>query len=189
MAVLETIKTIGDLVPKIQELRNQCRQTCSDLEVVLVNLRQKAAEDLKQQEEAARKKENQDKYADLIKQREAEKIKAELSYDAKVAGKKTPITHAKTVVPIPAPNPTPVRKYEKSGLFGTPGTPDTSMRHNKPTPFNHMRRPITGNSKLPGGHRTWTPGQATANGYGAKHPINTFGRPNGIGTGAGRTSF
>ena len=50
MAVLETIKTIGDLVPEIQNLRARCRQTCSDLEVVLVNLRQKLNDDLRKQE-------------------------------------------------------------------------------------------------------------------------------------------
>ena len=80
MAVLETIKTIGSLVPKIQNLRAQCQKTCGDLEIVLVNLRQKYSEDLRKQEDEARQKFNQEKYAELIRQREAEKINAEKSF-------------------------------------------------------------------------------------------------------------
>ena len=66
MAVLEKIKTIGDLVPEIQNLREKCRQTRGDLEVVLVNLRQKIEDDLKKQEDEARKKINQGKKAILF---------------------------------------------------------------------------------------------------------------------------
>lgn len=176
MAVLETIKTIGDLVPKIQKLRAQCQQTCGDLEVVLVNLRQKVNDDLRKQEDAARQKINQEKYADLIKQREAEKINAEKSFDAKVAGKKvTAVTTPETTKPTATAAPEP--KYKKSGLFGRPGEPDTSMQHSKkPTPFNREARPFNHNAQRPL-RRTWTPGQATANGYGAKHPVNGAARP------------
>ncbi len=199
MAVLETIKTIGDLLPEIKKLRGQCQQTCSDLEVVLVNLRQKANDNLRKQEDEARQKINQEKYAELIRQREVEKMRAEKSYDAKVAGKKATQTN------VPTPNQSvkrvekvtpiistpeialtePQRKYQKSGLFGRPGEPDTSMQRNKkPTPFNREARPNHGqhqmvrNGQRPGKPmRTWTPGQATANGYGAKHPVGTP-RPN-----------
>ncbi|MCM1404695.1 MAG: translation initiation factor IF-2 N-terminal domain-containing protein, partial [Prevotella sp.] len=186
MAVLETIKTIGDLVPKIQNLRAQCRQTCSDLEVVLVNLRQKVSDNLKQQEDAARQKINQEKYAELIKQREAEKINAEKSFDAKVAGKKvtptpapavTPVTPKTTATATPMPEMPKPFVSKMSGRFGRPGVPDTSFpRHNNPS-FNRERRPLNHNAQRPVARRTWTPGQATANGYGAKHPINNATRP------------
>ncbi len=185
MAVLETIKTIGDLVPKIQNLRAQCRQTCGDLEVVLVNLRQKVSDNLKQQEDAARQKINQEKYAELIKQREAEKINAEKAFDAKVAGKKVTSTPAPTTqaTPKPTTTATPTTEAPKpfvskmSGRFGRPGVPDTSFpRHNNPTPFNRERRPLN-NGQRPAARRTWTPGQATANGYGAKHPVGGMTRP------------
>ncbi len=186
MAVLETIKTIGDLVPKIQNLRAQCRQTCGDLEVVLVNLRQKVSDNLKQQEDAARQKINQEKYAELIKQREAEKINAEKSFDAKVAGKKvastpTPTTtQAKPTTTATTPTSEAPKPFvsKMSGRFGRPGVPDTSFpRHNNPTPFNRERRQMNNNGQRPTARRTWTPGQATANGYGAKHPMNPMTRP------------
>ena len=178
MAVLETIKTIGDLVPEIQNLRAQCRQTCGDLEVVLVNLRQKVNDNLKKQEDEARQKINQEKYAELIKQREDEKINAEKSFDAKVAGKKvaTPEPVAKEI-PAVAPTTSTVEQpkpfvSKMSGRFGRPGVPDTSFpRRNGPKPFNREQRP--NNSAQRPTRRTWTPGQATANGYGAKHPIGT----------------
>lgn len=180
MAVLETIKTIGDLVPKIQNLRAQCRQTCSDLEVVLVNLRQKVNDNLKKQEDEERQKINQEKYAELIKQREVEKINAEKSFDAKVAGKQV-VTTVPTVSNAnsnPTTNPLKADKTfvsKKSGRFGQPGEPDTSMFHrNRPSTFNRENRPNNGPRPA---RRTWTPGQATANGYGAKHPINHVTRP------------
>ncbi|MCQ2381968.1 MAG: hypothetical protein MJ054_01545, partial [Clostridia bacterium] len=205
MAVLETIKTIGDLVPEIQNLRARCRQACGDLEVVLVNLRQKANDNLKKQEDEARQKINQEKYAELIKQREAEKINAEKAFDAKVAGKKVAQSNA-PVKTQPVKQVTqnttnlqtstattvatePQRKYQKSAFtFGRPGEPDTSMqRPKKPTLFNRdvrqnqgqrpMGRNISG--QRPGKPmRTWTPGQATASGYGAKHPLSGNVRPN-----------
>ena len=184
MAVLETIKTIGDLVPKIQDLRAQCRQTCGDLEVVLVNLRQKVNDDLKKQEDEARQKINQEKYAELIKQREHEKINAEKSFDAKVSGKNVATAPAPVAKETPASvNPTPaVAEQPKpfvskmSGRFGRPGVPDTSFpRRNNPKPFNREQRP-NNNAQRPA-RRTWTPGQATANGYGAKHPIGGATRP------------
>jgi len=194
MAVLEKIKTIGDLVPEIQNLRERCRQTRGNLEVVLVNLRQKIEDDLKKQEDEARKIINQGKYADLIKQRENEKLSAEKAYDAKVAGgKSTPVNNVMPkVVPTPVasiktPVEAPKKSYgEKSGLFGRPGTPDNSMRRNNPNnvqkPFNRVNRDGRfnnnngGSQRMP--HRVWTPGQATANGYGAKHPVGTAVRPN-----------
>ena len=184
MAVLETIKTIGDLVPKIQDLRAQCRQTCGDLEVVLVNLRQKVNDNLKKQEDETRQKINQEKYAELIKQREHEKINAEKSFDAKVAGKTV------TVAPVPVAKETPANVNpapavveqpkpfvsKMSGRFGRPGVPDTSFpRRNNPKPFNREQRPNNNAQRL--ARRTWTPGQATANGYGAKHPIGGATRP------------
>ena len=184
MAVLETIKTIGDLIPKIQTLREQCRHTCADLEVVLVNLRQKANDDLRKQEDEARQKINQEKYADLIKQREAEKINAAKSFDAKVAGKQVTAAPAATTKTMPAANATtpeaPKPFVSKiSGRFGRPGEPDTSMLHrNRPTPFNREGRPNNNNGPRPT-RRTWTPGQATANGYGAKHPVGGAARPMG----------
>ncbi|MBQ7973691.1 MAG: translation initiation factor IF-2, partial [Clostridia bacterium] len=50
--------------------------------------------------------------------------------------------------------------------------PDTSFpRRNGPTTFNREHRP-NNNAQRPT-RRTWTPGQATANGYGAKHPVNS----------------
>ncbi len=191
MAVLEKIKTIGDLVPEIQNLRERCRQTRGDLEVVLVNLRQKIEDNLKKQEDEARKIINQGKYADLIKQREDEKLSAEKAYDAKVAGgQSTPVNNSVTkVVPAPAAPvkatvEAPKKSYgEKTGMFGRPGTPDTSMRRSNPNnaqkPFNRGGRFNNANSnaqRMP--HRVWTPGQATANGYGAKHPVGGAARPN-----------
>ena len=181
MAVLETIKTIGDLLPEVQNLRAQCRQACGDLEVVLVNLRQKVNEDLKKQEDEARQKINQEKYAELIKQREHEKINAEKSFDAKVAGKKMTSPAEPAVKPV-APAPVTTTEQPKpfvskmSGRFGRPGVPDTSFPHrNGAKPFNREQRP-NNNAQRPT-RRTWTPGQATANGYGAKHPIGAS-RPN-----------
>jgi len=178
MAVLEVIKTIGDLVPEIQNLRAQCRQTCGDLEVVLVNLRQKVNDNLKKQEDEARQKVNQEKYADLIKQREHEKINAEKSFDAKVAGKKA-VSSSEPVAKTPAiSNPVTSSAEPKpfvskmSGRFGRPGVPDTTFpRRNGSKPFNREQRPNNNNTQRPT-RRTWTPGQATANGYGAKHPMN-----------------
>ena len=178
MAVLETIKTIGDLVPEIQNLRAKCRQTCGDLEVVLVNLRQKVNDNLKKQEDEARQKINQEKYAELIKQREDEKINAEKSFDAKVAGKKVaaPAPVAKeTPAVTPATSATEQPKpfvSKMSGRFGRPGVPDTSFpRRNGAKPFNREQRPNNNNNAQRPTRRTWTPGQATANGYGAKHPM------------------
>ena len=196
MAVLETIKTIGDLVPEIQNLRAQCRQTCGDLEVVLVNLRQKVNDNLKKQEDEARQKINQEKYAELIKQREDEKINAEKSFDAKVAGKKVATTPApvakETPVATPVTPAAPVAEQPKpfvskmSGRFGRPGVPDTSFpRRNGPKPFNREQRP-NNNAQRPT-RRTWTPGQATANGYGAKHPMGGA-RPNAPVTAGARPS-
>jgi len=209
MAVLETIGTIGKLVPEIQKLRAQCRQTCGDLETVLVGLRQKVSSDLKKQEDQARQEEAQKKYADLIKQREAERRSAEQAFDNKV-GKKTvqastptpnPVAN-KSVAPVkPTPSVTPVtvpteHKSKMSGRFGRPGEPDTSMQHfgKRPNLPNRDTRPnhgphgaVRNNGRMP--MRTWTPGQATANGYGAKHPVGGASRPNptvgGIRAGAG----
>ncbi|MBS7401833.1 MAG: translation initiation factor IF-2 [Eubacteriales bacterium] len=194
MAVLETIKTIGDLVPEIQNLRARCRQACGELEVRLVDLRQKANDNLRKQEDEARQRINQEKYAELIKQREAEKLRAEKSFDAKIAGKKVAPNNqttqpAKPTAATTSTAPAEPRKYQRSSFtFGRPGEPDTSMQHTKrPTPFNREQRPMHGqhpmnrgmNGQRPGKPmRTWTPGQATANGYGAKHPIGGAGRPN-----------
>ncbi|MBO4823558.1 MAG: translation initiation factor IF-2 [Clostridia bacterium] len=203
MAVLETIKTIGGLVPEIQNLREQCRQACSNLEIVLVDLRQKANDDLRKQEDEVRQKINQEKYAELIKQREAEKLRAEKSFDAKVAGKKVVPNNVTTQPSKPVTMVTPTapvepRKYQKSSFaFGRPGEPDTSMQHfKKPTPFNREARPGHGQHQLSRNlngqrsgkpMRTWTPGQATANGYGAKHPMGGTPRPN-LGVGGARTN-
>ncbi len=198
MAVLETIKTIGDLVPEIQNLRARCRQACGELEVRLVDLRQKASDNLKKQEDEARQKINQEKYAELIKQREAEKLRAEKSFDDKVAGKKVAnnVQPNKPVAPVtPTTTAEAPRKYQRSSFtFGRPGEPDTSMQHaKKPMPFNreqrqHGQHPMgarTANGQRPGKPmRTWTPGQATANGYGAKHPMGGAPRPNVGTTGA-----
>ncbi len=201
MAVLETIKTIGDLVPEIQNLRARCRQTCSDLEVVLVNLRQKLNDDLRKQEDVERQKVAQEKYAELIKQREVEKLSAEKAFDAKVAGKHaTPVEKPAMAQPVKSTVVTSVapvevkRESKMSGRFGRPGEPDTSMQHKKPTPFNRGQRPNHGQfpnqmarngQQRPGKPmRTWTPGQATANGYGAKHPVGGVQRPNAPVTGA-----
>lgn len=187
MAVLETIKTIGDLVPEIQNLRAKCRQTCGELEVVLVNLRQKVNADLKKQEDEARLKINQEKYAELIKQRENEKINAEKSFDAKVAGKQVatsvtaskikPETTPKAAQTVASNTEAPKPFVSKmSGRFGRPGVPDSSFpRRNGPTPFNREHRP-SGNTQQRPTRRTWTPGQATASGYGAKHPVGSATR-------------
>ncbi len=203
MAVLETIKTIGSLVPKIQNLRAQCQKTCGDLEIVLVNLRQKYSEDLRKQEDEARQKFNQEKYAELIRQREAEKINAEKSFDAKVAGKKVTAGNSNVVTAKPKAVETPTvvtplepkKESRMSGRFGRPGEPDTSMQRKKPTPFNrelrpnHGQHPLVRNAAQRQGKpvRTWTPGQATANGYGAKHPIGGAVR-NAVNVGGARTS-
>ena len=180
MAILETIKTIGDLVPEIKKIREKCRQTCGELEIVLVNLRQKVNADLKKQEDEARLKINQEKYAELRKQREEERLKAENAFDDKVAGKQvsaTPVAATKakpeTVVKNAVTNTETPKPFvsKMSGRFGRPGVPDTSFpRRNGTTPFNREHRP-NANAQRPT-RRTWTPGQATANGYGAKHPIN-----------------
>lgn len=194
MAVLETIKKIGDLVPQIQTMREQCHNVCSEIEVILVDLRQKESDDLRQQELADRQKINQEKYEDLRKLREAEKLQAEQSIDAKIYGKVAePAPVVTTTTPEAKPAPF---KSKMSGRFGQPGTPDTSMR--KPQrPVNPTARPAFGQrpNRPFGGNmprRTWTPGQATANGYGAKHQFvgsrfgtgatTTPGRPaNGVG--------
>ena len=202
MAVLETIKTIGNLVPEIQNLRAQCHRACGDLEIVLVNLRQKFSNDLEKQQREAQKKDAQEKYADLIKQRAAEKQRAEEAFDKRVAGKKVTLTSAPVTKPNNKPaapvNTTPSAasttvatptkpKYEMSGRFGRPGEPDTSMQRmgKRPTPFNRDQRsnnqgqrPFVRNNNGRAPMRTWTPGQATANGYGAKHAINGVPRPN-----------
>ncbi len=195
---IETIKAIGDLVPKIQNLRAKCRQACGELEIVLVNLRQKVNADLKKQEDEARQKINQEKYADLITQRKNERIKAEEDFDSKVSGKQvatTPVVNTKEKTESTIKNPVNTTETPKtfvskmSGRFGRPGVPDTSIpRRNNPTPFNRERRTNT-NPQRPT-RRTWTPGQATANGYGAKHPINSATRPTvatvgGVRSGAG----
>ncbi|MBO5229215.1 MAG: translation initiation factor IF-2 [Clostridia bacterium] len=195
MAVLETIKTIGDLVPEIQNLRTQCRQTCGDLEVVLVNLRQKVSADLKKQEDEARQKINQEKYAELRKQREEERLKAENAFDDKVAGKQDAKATTSTANPVIANSnenasvktaPTSVETAKPfvskmSGRFGRPGVPDTSLLHrNSQKPFNREQR--HGNNAQRPTRRTWTPGQATANGYGAKHPVGGVNRPTTVPT-------
>ncbi len=190
MAVLETIKSIGDLVPQIETMREQCRNVCSEIEVALVELRQKASDDAKQQAAAERQKLNQEKYEDLRKQREAEKLQAEASMaakDAKIFGRETaPVNNS----PVPAvPVAEQPRVSKMSGRFGRPGEPDTSMqRKHNPNPNNRLpfgqrtNRPFVTN----GARRTWTPGQATPGGYAAKHPLGqrtTIGgvRPQGTG--------
>lgn len=192
---LETIKTIHGLVPEIQTLRAKCHQTCSDLEGVLVDLRQKLNDNLKKQEDEARQKINQEKYAELIKQRENERLSAEKAFEAKVTGKKVvaqaPVVNKATPVVETNNQPQVVKTtYKKSEhKFGRPGEPDTSMVHRPRNPqFNNNNnrgnRPNfngqNNNGKAPI-RRTWTPGQATANGYGAKHPIGAPRPVNNVG--------
>lgn len=194
MAVLDTIKSIGDLVPQIESMREQCRNVCSEIEVILVDLRQKASDDAKQQAAAARQKLNQEKYEDLRKLREAEKLQAEVKMaakDAKIFGKEQPAPMKQPVEAKPTVAETPKPFTSKmSGRFGRPGEPDTSMqrKHNPSGANNHPpfsgrpNRPFAGNST----RRTWTPGQATPGGYGAKHPIGprapmSTARPQGVG--------
>lgn len=195
MAVLDTIKSIGDLLPKIQGLREQCRSTCSDIEVILVDLRQKASDDAKQQAAAARQKLNQEKYEDLRKLREAEKLAAEKNIDAKIFGKEV----AKAETPVPPVEPQPkVFVSKMSGRFGRPGEPDPTFpkhtaRPQQPRPAfkGEGRPPFGARPNRPfntnGPRRTWTPGQATPGGYGAKHQFTA--RPNGTGRAAGGVGF
>ena len=190
MAVLDTIKSIGDLVPQIEAMREQCRNVCSEIEVILVDLRQKASEDAKQQEAAARQKLNQEKYEDLRKLREAEKLQAEATMaakDAKIFGKE-PAPAAAATATTATEQPKPFTS-KMSGRFGRPGEPDTSMRKHTPNGATN-RPPFAGRPNRPfaanGARRTWTPGQATPGGYGAKHPVGSrapmgAARPQGVG--------
>lgn len=186
---LETIRTIDKLLPEIKVIRDKVSDACRNLEVVLVDLRQKANNEKNLKEQEERQKINEEKYAELKRLREAEKINAEKLFDAKVSGTTKKV--AQQTVPVnskpvkPVNNSAPVTTEQKpklkmSGLFGRPGEPDTSMARKRPTPFNreqrpnnHGQNPMGRNGQRPGKApvRTWTPGQATANGYGAKHPI------------------
>ena len=178
MAVLDTIKSIGALIPEIQGLREQCHNACSEIEVTLVNLRQKVHDDLRQQADAERQKQNQEKYEDLRKLREAEKLSAAQSFDARTKGEPVPAKPVVAPEPVVTPAPTEPAKprFEKSKYtFGRPGEPDPSFPRrtansaNKPTFANRPQRQFGAGAT----RRTWTPGQATPGGYGAKHQFNT----------------
>lgn len=168
--MLDTIRSIGDLVPKIQRMHEQCRSARDDIENVLNELRSKAAENAKQQEAAERQILNQDKYKDLIEARKAEREAAEQKIDAKISGKEV-AAEATPAQPEAAPQPKFVSKL--SGRFGRPGEPDPTFHKRTPNTASTNRTPFPpranrgafGNTP----RRTWTPGQATPGGYGAKH--------------------
>ena len=170
--MLDTIRSIGDLVPQIQKMREQCRSVCNDIVVVLNDLRQKAAESAKQQEAAARQIQNQDKYKDLIETRKAERAAAEQKIDAKISGKEI-VEEVKPATPVASEKP--ARGFGmRTGLFGRPGEPDPTFPKRKPNPVGQNRPPFGAHANRGGfgtntPRRTWTPGQATPGGYGAKH--------------------
>ncbi len=204
MAVLDTIKNIGDLVPKITDMRERCRNTCSEIEVILVDMRNRANDNAKVQEQIEKQKQNQEKYEGLRLQRESEKREAEKKIDAQIFGKNTneknqTSTIEKKEESAPKENKPFVSKM--SGKFGRPGEPDTSF---KPRPAaGNFSRPQYPNSSRPqsagarppfqsrfgqrppfnsnGPRRTWTPGQATPGGYGAKQPYTPRPQQNGTG--------
>ena len=202
MANFETIKTISKLTTEIENLQSRCEQGINQIAIVLDTLKQKAIQVL----ENEKRQKKQEEYASYIQQLAEEKSQDERSYDAKTSGKKdVPTSHTVNEQPMMPVKPvvtttvaaTEPKKYQRSSfVFGRPGEPDTSMqRPKKPNMPHREERQVHGqhpmvrnNGQRPGKApvRTWTPGQATANGYGAKHPVGGSARPN-TGTLAPRT--
>jgi translation initiation factor IF-2 len=152
-------------------MRELCRASCGDIENILVKLRTKANDDIKQQEELERREQRQKDFEHLIKQRQADREKAEQSIDAKIFGGE----QVQNVSAVPAVTVAQRPFASKmSGKFGRPGEPDISLAQRpdrpadaRPNDGRFTRAPFAaGRSNLPG--RTWTPGQATAGGYLAK---------------------
>ncbi len=194
MANFETIKTISKLTTEIENMQSRCEQGINQIAVVLDTLKQKAIQAL----ENEKRQKKQEAYASYIQQLVEEKNQDERAYDAKTAGKKdVPVKNTVTAQPVSPNKPVEKitvvtaepKKYQRSNfVFGRPGEPDTSMqRPKKPNlPRRDDRQPhgqhpmARNNGQRPGKApvRTWTPGQATANGYGAKHPVGGLTRPN-----------
>ncbi|MCQ2382636.1 MAG: translation initiation factor IF-2 [Clostridia bacterium] len=194
MANFETIKTISKLTTEIENLQSRCEQGINQIAIVLDTLKQKAIQVL----ENEKRQKKQEEYASYIQQLAEEKNQDERSYDAKTSGKKDlPTNHTVNVQPVTPVKPvvtttvaaTEPKKYQRSNfVFGRPGEPDTSMQRPKKPNMPHReerqvhgQRPmVRNNGQRPGKApvRTWTPGQATANGYGAKHPMGGSTRPN-----------
>ena len=78
---LDNIKNIQDLVPSVEALMHKAREARGGLDSVLGSLRSFAKNMVATREEAARRAEKSAQYADLIKQRELERIAAETAID------------------------------------------------------------------------------------------------------------
>jgi translation initiation factor IF-2 len=169
------------------------------LESILVKLRERANEQAKRTAEELKQIENARKFEEYKKQLEVEKRKAEQNVNEKISG-----TDKKEAVPpekretenLPKPQPKPETKM--SGKFGRPGEPDPyllkkqqqeqkKLNQRNGQQFNNdfkKRSPYIANfngTNRPQG-RTWTPGQATAGGYGSKQGfVQRDFRPQGQG--------
>jgi len=154
---LENIKKLAEIQYSLELLRGRARDAKSTLDDVLVGLRQRRSEIISTRDEAVRREETEKKYADLIRQREEERRKAEASVDAKSKelAEKRAAQAAKAAATKPAPTPPPVIARNEA----------TQTRQSAPV----TKQPYTA-------HRTWTPNQSTTtrqpNTYGGRPPFD-----------------
>jgi len=161
-AKLESIKKLAEIQNSLDSLRERARDAKFTLDNILVELRRQRTEIFAKREEAVRREETEKKYADLIKQREQERVAAERSVDAKAKElaekrRQQAAQAAKAAVTKPAP-PQPQPRPQVH--------PTEQLRSNLPQnhqPGQPQRPPYTA-------HRTWTPNQSTN-----ARPTNTYG--------------
>ena len=154
---IESIKSVGELLPKIGEHVSKCSNARNVLEDMLSNLSSTAREIVKTRDDAARLEQNKAKYADLIKQRQEEREQAERHVDERISLPKK--AEEKKVVPPPTA-PSPVVSKPQA-------PPPRQFTPNQPPQHQQQRPPYQGSRPWSSqGTRTFTPRE----GAGASRP-------------------
>jgi translation initiation factor IF-2 len=153
---LESIKKLAEMQSSLDSLREHARDAKFTLDNILVELRQKRTEIFTKREEAVRREETEKKYADLIKQREAERRLAEVAVDAKAKELAQKRAARQAVAAKPAAKPTQIQPVSKPAFAPRQEQPRFQTQQQQKPPYT--------------AHRTWTPNQSTNS-----RPTNTYG--------------
>ncbi|MCL2756164.1 MAG: translation initiation factor IF-2 [Firmicutes bacterium] len=205
---LENIKNLKEQLPTVAALLSKCKDARIKLENSLNTLRSTNREIASNREEAVRRAEKQQQYADLIKQREDERRAAEARVDEKAEA-----LRAKQAAKVEESKPVEVARPTEQPTYQRPERPERpqfnreqspqqqgqynrdrggyqGQRQDRP-PYGQQRPPYQGQQPRPpygqqgqGGQRqqnpsrTWTPNQSTG-AYG--RGISRDGQPGGQG--------
>jgi len=109
---LESIMSIGAMLPDVEALRKKCHSSRANLDGSLGNLRSTISSITVAQEQAAKHDAAQEKYADLIKQRQEERATAERRIDERTESRIKAQEQAAAAKQQPAPAITTALKQQ-----------------------------------------------------------------------------